>query len=37
MLKKTNIKDKKQVKSKKGCVDKEIIITIEFGKFYVYF
>jgi hypothetical protein len=36
MLKKTNIKDKKQGKSKKGC-DKEIIITIEFGKFYVIF
>lgn len=35
MLKKTNIKDKTS-KTKKEC-SKEIIITIEFGKFYIYF
>ena len=35
MLKKTNIKNKTS-KSKKEC-SKEIIVTIELGKFYVYF
>ena len=35
MLKKTNIKNKTS-KTKKDC-SKEIIVTIEFGKFYVFF
>ena len=36
MFSKTDIKTKKTGKTKKP-IDKEIIITIEFGKFYVYF
>lgn len=36
MFGKTDIKTKKTGKTKKP-LDKEVIVTIEFGKFYVYF